>query len=317
MPSHARLHLTVVVTFVLTLLTGCQSATHRAGLHASTQTSPSLQDFAANGSTSQQGNATGPQKGGHVIGAQPVIGGLVRVLDVKLIRDGYVELVVRQVAKNAAGENVVDLDSPTGLLNFITATYPHRQIHRIIIHSAEGNEAQPVYITGKNGVSQSVNASAATFALGQHIQVPPPGATIDHTATPLAKPDASPDQKADAILRTAAQLEDTKYVWGESRDKGQSAFDCASFAAFVYHRALGYQMSSLSRVQWDSVGIGVPIWDRRKGDLLIFENGKHVGIYAGDDKMIQAGGGLGKVGYVSIGPESYWGKRLNSVRRMY
>ncbi|WP_284286360.1 C40 family peptidase [Alicyclobacillus fastidiosus] len=106
-------------------------------------------------------------------------------------------------------------------------------------------------------------------------------------------------------------------MWGHNADRGETGFDCSNFVSYVYHHALGYQMNGNSNAIEDTVGVTVPEWDMRKGDLLIFDNGRHVGIYLGNDQMIQCGGGLGKVGVLPLGPDTEWGKHLSAVRRMF
>lgn len=144
----------------------------------------------------------------------------------------------------------------------------------------------------------------------------PRGVTIDPSITPIAPLTATWQQKFDAVLSVAESKLGTKYVWGHNEDRGQYGFDCSNFTAYVYHHALGYKFSGASQVQNSSVGNVVPEVDMRPGDLLIFENGAHVGIYIGNSEMIQCGGGLGEVGYLSVKPGTYWGDHITSVRRM-
>lgn len=300
----------IAITCALAFVTGCKAA------------SPSA-DVAQ--SQIHEHSPSPPNDGKPIINHNPHVArtishirkGLAKVIDVRVTDKSSVELNVKSAPHDATGEQIVDLDSPTGLSNFIAATCPHESIHRVILHNGQNEVVVQLYINGQTAVSQSVDASSATFALGQHIQVPPPGTTLDHTLTPLAAPGASVEAKTEAVERVASSLEGSPYIWGQNPDLGQSGVDCANFIAYVYHHALGYQMSTSSRIQWDTVGISVPLWDLRPGDLLIFEHGRHVGIYTGNDEMIQAGGGLNKVGSIALGPESYWGKRLSAVRRMY
>lgn len=155
------------------------------------------------------------------------------------------------------------------------------------------------------------------FANVQATSSLPPGVTFDTNVQPLASRNASYQTKYHAVLKIAKSKLGTPYRWGHNEDRGQYGFDCSNFTAYVYHHALGYKMSGASKVQAHSVGWTVAKKNMRPGDLLIFEQGKHVGIYVGHHKMIQEGGGLGKVGYLSIGPGSYWGKHLSAVKRMF
>lgn len=144
----------------------------------------------------------------------------------------------------------------------------------------------------------------------------PPGVRYDASVHPAALRSARAIVKEDAVLRVAERKIGTPYRWGHNEDRGQYGFDCSNFTAYVYHHALGYKMSGSSKVQYHSVGWRIPRRDMRKGDLIIFEHGKHVGIYAGHGRMIQEGGGLGRVGYLSLGPGSYWGKHITEVKRI-
>lgn len=144
----------------------------------------------------------------------------------------------------------------------------------------------------------------------------PPG-VIMSGLTPKAARTANISEKRNAVLSVARSKLGTPYRWGHNEDRGQYGFDCSNYTAYVYHHALGYKMSGASKIQAKKVGWRVAKGNMKPGDLLIFENGKHVGIYVGQGKMIQEGGGLGKVGYLSLKPGSYWGKHLTSVRRMF
>ncbi|WAH35659.1 C40 family peptidase [Alicyclobacillus dauci] len=109
----------------------------------------------------------------------------------------------------------------------------------------------------------------------------------------------------------------TPYIWGHSEDRGQNGFDCSNFTAYVYHHALGYNMSGTSQTQNSSVGVGVSISQMQVGDLVIFDHGAHVGIYAGNNHVIQEGGGLQKVGYLNVAPGKSWANHITAVKRMF
>jgi cell wall-associated NlpC family hydrolase len=145
----------------------------------------------------------------------------------------------------------------------------------------------------------------------------PPGVRMDPKIRPIAGLHATRSQKFHAILQVAQSKLGTPYRWGHNEDRGQYGFDCSNFTAYVYHHALGYKISGASRVQASRVGWRVPRSQMRPGDLLIFDGGRHVGIYIGRNRMIQEGGGLGRVGYLSVGPGTYWGRHITAVKRMY
>jgi cell wall-associated NlpC family hydrolase len=168
-----------------------------------------------------------------------------------------------------------------------------------------------VLLTGSAAVSTSAYAATAT---AHNL---PRGVTLDRSITPLAPLDADDQTKRDAVLQVAESKLGTPYRWGHNEDRGQFGFDCSNFTAYVYHHALGYKFSTSSRRQASSVGNPVPKSQMRAGDLVIFDGGRHVGIYAGNGRVIQEGGGLGRVGYLSVAPGSYWGKHITAVKRMF
>lgn len=150
----------------------------------------------------------------------------------------------------------------------------------------------------------------------QNVQLPQ-GVTLDPAITPIAPVSATPKEKFDAILQVAESKIGTPYVWGHNEDSGQTGFDCSNFTAYVYHHALGYIISTSSVTQYKSVGTTVSVSNMQPGDLLTFNDGGHSGIYIGNNQMIQCGGGLGKVGYLSVAPGSYWYNHLSAVKRMF
>ncbi|WP_067624490.1 C40 family peptidase [Alicyclobacillus acidiphilus] len=255
-----------------------------------------------------------------MVSAGPTLRGPVRmvaVLDAKRLPSGTVQLTTESQKDSAVGENVVDLASPDGVSNFVASRFPNAVIHEVDVMDESGRAILKMWPSSVNQVSTSVNASGTTFALGHTLAVPPPGVVLDGQVTPRAGKNATESDKTDAVLNVAAEQLGAPFVWGHTKDRGQRGFDAGNFVAYVYRHALGYDMSGNTNAQWDTVGVSVPTWDLRPGDLLFFDNGAHVGIYCGDDEMYQCGGGTGKVSKISIGPDSDWGKRLDSVRRMY
>jgi cell wall-associated NlpC family hydrolase len=145
-----------------------------------------------------------------------------------------------------------------------------------------------------------------------------PGVSIDYSIHPFAPRTATlTAAKEHAVLSVAQSKLGTPYIWGHNEDRGQYGFDCSNFTAYVYHHALGYKISTSSQTQYHSVGWKVSVSVMRPGDLVIFNNGGHVGIYAGNGQVIQEGGGLGKVGYLKITPGSYWYNHITTVKRLF
>lgn len=149
------------------------------------------------------------------------------------------------------------------------------------------------------------------------IALPPPNVRMDPSIQALAPLNAPMATKVQAVLSVAQSKLGTPYIWGHNEDRGQYGFDCSNFTEYVYHHALGYLMTTSSRGQYLYVGVDIPVSQMLPGDLLVFNQGSHVGIYAGNNQMIEEGGGLGKVGYLPVQSGSYWGDHISAVKRLF
>jgi cell wall-associated NlpC family hydrolase len=215
----------------------------------------------------------------------------------------------------------IDIHNTEGLINYATTAYPTERVTRVDVITNHATKAVTVPVPTELAhpiAPPSPTPVITSLSVGQsRVPLPPPGTQIDHSIQPVADLSASVSAKTQAVLSVAISKLGTPYIWGHNEDRGQRGFDCSNFTEYVYHHALGYLTTSFSRKQYTSVGVPIPISQMQPGDLVIFEEGKHVGIYSGNDRVIQEGGGLQKVGYLSIARGSYWGKRITTVKRMY
>jgi murein DD-endopeptidase / murein LD-carboxypeptidase len=121
-----------------------------------------------------------------------------------------------------------------------------------------------------------------------------------------------------SAVASARSLLGVKYVYGgTSTTKG---LDCSALVQHVYKQ----QGVNLPRTSYEQSKVGTKVsWNNlQPGDLIYFDtiknNGKnvdHVGIYAGNGKMIHASSGSGKVVEVNLNT-SYWKNNFTVARRV-
>ncbi|WP_341285645.1 LysM peptidoglycan-binding domain-containing protein [Priestia megaterium] len=122
---------------------------------------------------------------------------------------------------------------------------------------------------------------------------------------------------ADKVLAEGAKYLGSRYVYGASTSR-TDAFDCSSFTLRAF-KAVGISLPRTSASQ-AQVGTPVSLNALQKGDLVFFDtdyNGtiNHVGIYAGNNTMINAATSKG-VSYTNLKGNSYWEPRMVKAVRV-
>ncbi|MGF9891475.1 LysM peptidoglycan-binding domain-containing protein [Priestia megaterium] len=122
---------------------------------------------------------------------------------------------------------------------------------------------------------------------------------------------------ADKVLAEGAKYLGARYVYGASTSR-TDAFDCSSFTLRAF-KAVGISLPRTSASQ-AQMGTPVSLNALQKGDLVFFDtdyNGtiNHVGIYAGNNTMINAATSKG-VSYTNLKGNSYWEPRMVKAVRV-
>ncbi|WP_442602947.1 C40 family peptidase [Paenibacillus sp. KN14-4R] len=122
--------------------------------------------------------------------------------------------------------------------------------------------------------------------------------------------------KVDQMIAYGAKYLGTPYQFGASTNQTKT-FDCSSFTMHVF-KNYGVKLNRTARDQAKQ-GTFVARKDLRKGDLVFFKIPSrpydigHVGIYVGNNTMLNASGSKG-VTYSKL--TGYWDKNYQTARRI-
>ncbi|WP_258724211.1 C40 family peptidase [Cellulomonas sp. NS3] len=155
---------------------------------------------------------------------------------------------------------------------------------------------QPVVRTATPAVAPTTGAttgtSDATFASALAALGVDAGSLGLATAGTAAVPAPAPATPASgptgaSLVEAARKYVGTPYVWG-GESLAEGGLDCSGL---VLRALADLGVTDVPRTARQQMGMGTPVAsldDARPGDLLVFGGGTHIGIYAGDGRMVDA-----------------------------
>ena len=97
-----------------------------------------------------------------------------------------------------------------------------------------------------------------------------------------------PNMTPDLIMKVAAQYVGTPYVFGGENPRG---FDCSGYVRYVFSQfgiPMHHSVTGQDYMVQLGLAVNVKLEDARPGDIVIFNNHSHDGIYAGNGNMYHA-----------------------------
>ena len=133
----------------------------------------------------------------------------------------------------------------------------------------------------------AAQARAAAAKRRHKVAVRKPSSQPRPSPSPVSAPPVSSRGGVSAVIAFAQAQMDEPYLWGAA---GPSTWDCSGLTQMAWAQA-GVNLSHYTGYQWSETS-RVELNDLQPGDLVFFgdtgETSHHVGLYVGNDQMIEA-----------------------------
>ncbi|MGB3302315.1 C40 family peptidase [Gordonia sp. (in: high G+C Gram-positive bacteria)] len=163
--------------------------------------------------------------------------------------------------------------------------------HRLEQPSVGRKAAKSAVLAGSIAIGGSLAFAAAPAADAAPITIPNVGTFDIPGLPPQATPKApnlnlgnSQQARAEKALRAAESKIGSPYVYGAA---GPNAFDCSGLTSWAFRQA----GKTIPRDSYGQLGGGTPVaglGNAKPGDILVFNGGGHVGIYAGNGMFVHS-----------------------------
>jgi cell wall-associated NlpC family hydrolase len=127
--------------------------------------------------------------------------------------------------------------------------------------------------------SAGIDTSTLNQAIAENL-----GVTPSETTTAVGDTSSANGPTAAQVIAKAKEWIGVPYKWGGNTKNG---VDCSGFVKNVLGQ-FGIEMPRVARQQMLEGTKVNSLAEAKPGDLVVFKNGKHIGFYLGDNKMIDA-----------------------------
>lgn len=213
---------------------------------------------------------------------------------------GYFGEVTEEAVKNFQKNNGLSADGNVGVMTMTKLT------------SSDVVKAGSTSSGSNSGSSNSNSGSSSSNNTGSSSSNSSNNSSSNNSSSNSSSNSGTVSGSVSELIRVAKSKVGTPYVLGA---KGPNAFDCSGFIYWCLNQ-VGVKQSYITSSGWRNVGKYQKITSLsnvRAGDIIVVRG--HVGIAAGNGKVIDASSSSGKIVYRDI--TSWWSNRFIVAWRIF